>query len=78
VRISAWSGSTLRLHEFDPVEIEFQIALPRLGANYVGLGIADLEQYFDAERRDPMPGNPDPPIIYLEPVPQFQHLCHQH
>ena len=79
IRIKGWSGFTLRLHEFDPVSIKFFVANPMLGPNYVGLGIADLEPYFDLERREPRsPTNPSPPFIFLEPLAHCRHHCHQH
>lgn len=78
VRLKQWSTLTGRLHEFDPIQVSFRPAHPRLGELYVGLGVAALEEFFELHRWDPQDeDNPSPPFIFIEPLPSYRDWCHQ-
>ena len=77
VQIRQCSYITMKIHEFDPIEVEVRFAKPRLGPYYLCLGQHDLEKYFDVFLCTPHPGNPDNPFILLETKPVYMSMCRQ-
>ncbi len=41
------SFKTLNIHEFDPIPVRIRFAPPRLGPNYIQIGLDDLQKYFE-------------------------------
>ena len=68
---------TLRVHEFDPIQIAFRPANPRVGPNFILLGWDDLADYFDVYRCDPPPTDPaGSSFCLLDPFVKAR--CHQY
>ncbi|MBX3436706.1 MAG: hypothetical protein KF861_04385 [Planctomycetaceae bacterium] len=77
VVIHQTSYSTLRVHEFDPIELEVRFAKPRLGPNYLCLGMTDLEKFFEILLYQPKADNPDSPFLYFDPKQNYRSMCRQ-
>lgn len=72
--IRQWNPLTERVHAFEPISLRPRFAHPRLGRNYIQLGMEDLLKFFKVSRFQST-SESEVPFLFLFPQQGYGYWC---